>query len=492
MEKVDFASFQSKITFRRTKSPNKRHCINVHTFRCHMRAFSTLCVVSLQVGVFVATGIQPVVAQPLPTNRQLPRLSPFSPLTPQGKSPIQPPVPPPSPEVTPSRSQEQPLTRYLLGPGDTIGVLVQRPPGRYILGPGDAISVTVQRFPDLSFQAQINPDGNITVPLLGTVSLKGLSLQQAQEKIRVGLNRYVIDPIVTLALVGQRPEFNFQALINPEGNIVVPQAGNVSVQGLTLEEAQEKIRSALSDILVDQDVVAVSLVGQRPVQITISGEVTRPGIYPVSSLTPRVGDALLLAGGSTNTADLRKVLVRRTLLDGSVVSQKIDLYTPLQKGGAIPNLRLQDGDAIIVPRRDIATSDNYDRNLVGRSTLAVPQIRIRVLNYSAGGLVTLPLPNGSTFIDALSGINLDTANLKQIALVRFDPERGRAVTQKINAKKALSGDVSQNVPLQDNDVIVVGRNLIGRITNAINTVTQPFFNIESFIRFFDIFNGNLP
>jgi len=454
-----------------------------------MRAFRTLCVVSLQIGIFVATGIQPVVAQSLPF-KELPRQSPLSPPAPQGQSPIKLPAPPSGTEVDKSGDEASQLSRYILGPGDAIGVVVQHPPGRYILGPGDAISVAVQRFPDLSFQAQINPEGNITVPLLGTVSLKGLSLQQAQEKIRSGLNRYVVDPIVTMSLVGQRPELNFQAQINPEGNIVVPQVGTVSVQGLTLEEAQEKIRSSLSRMLVAQDVVAVSLVGQRPVQITISGEVSRPGIYPVISSSPRINDALLSAGGSTNMADLRLVEVRRKLIDGSVISQKIDLYTPLQHGGVIPNLRLQDGDALIVPRREIATDDSYDRKLVARSTLAVPQIRVRILNYAAGGIVTVPLPNGSNFIDALTGVSLDTTNLSKIALIRFDPERGKAVTQKINGKKALQGDVSQNVPLQDNDVIVVGRNLIGKITNAISLITAPFYNVESFIRFFTIFNGN--
>ncbi len=454
-----------------------------------MRAFSTLCVVSLQIGVFVATAIQPVVAQSLPFKGQIPKQSPLSPPVPSGQSPIKLPAPPPGTEVDKSGSEGSQLSRYILGPGDGIGVMVQHPPGRYILGPGDGISVVVQRFPDLSFQTQINPEGNITVPLLGTVSLKGLSLQQAQEKIRSGLNRYVVDPIMALSLVVQRPELNFQAQINPEGNILVPQVGAVSVQGLTLEEAQEKIRSSLSRILVAQDVVAVSLVGQRAVQITISGEVSRPGIYPVLSLNPRINDVLVSAGGSTNMADLRQVEVRRKLIDGSVVSQKIDLYTPLQHGGVIPSLRLQDGDALIVPRREIATDDNYDRKLVARSTLAVPQIRVRIINYASGGIVVVPLPNGSNFIDALTGVSLDTTNLSKIALIRFDPERGKAVTEKINGKKALEGDVSQNVPLQDNDVIVIGRNLIGKITNAISLITAPFYNVESFIRFFNIFNG---
>jgi polysaccharide export outer membrane protein len=442
----------------------------------YIRAFSALCFVGFQAGVFLATAIQPVVAQPLPS---------------PGQSPGQAPPFPPKTEPVPLSVNEEispQLNRYLLGPGDVLSVALQRPPGAYRLGIGDGINVVVQRFSDLSFQAAINPEGNVVVPLLGTVSLQGLSLAEAQEKIRGLLNRYVINPVIVLSLSGLRQDLNFQAAINLEGNITVPQVGTVSLQGLSLAEAQEKIRLGLSRVVVDP-IVVVSLAGPRPVQVTVSGEVFRPGIYQISTPTLRVGDALLTAGGSTTIADLRQVLVRRRLVDGSVVSQAIDLYGTLQNGRSVPNLRLQDGDAIIVPRREVGTDDGYDRNLIARSTLAIPQIKVRVLNYASGGITNQTLPNGSSFVDALAGVNLDTANLRDIALVRFDPERGQAVTQRLDAKKALGGDVSQNVALQDNDVIVVGRNLIGRITNALTTITQPFFNIQSFIRFFDFFTG---
>jgi polysaccharide export outer membrane protein len=439
-----------------------------------MHTFNALCYLSLHLGVFLAIPFKPAYAQ-IPSSQTQPQ---------------QPPAPPASIDFVPATSNNPSpqFTRYLLGPGDSLGVQVQRPPGRYRLGPGDRITVVVQRFPDLSFQALVNPEGNIVAPLLGTVRLQNLSLEQAQERIRASLNRFVVDPIVTLSLIAQRPDFSFQAQVNPEGNIVVPQIGTVSVQGLTLEEAQEKIRLELSKILVEP-ILAVSLIGARPVQITISGEVTRPGIYPVSSGIPRVSDALLLAGGSTMMADLRQVQVRRRLVDGSVISQNIDLYAALQDGGTLPNLRLQDGDSVNIPRREIGNDEGYDRNLVARSSLATPQIRIRVLNYAAGGIVTQTLPNGSSFIDALGGISTNNANLRSIALVRFDAERGKAVTQRLDGKRALSGDASQNVPLQDNDVIVVGRNLIGRITNALSTITRPFFDVQNFLRFFDTFGG---
>ncbi|MEC4817431.1 MAG: polysaccharide biosynthesis/export family protein [Scytonema sp. PMC 1069.18] len=475
-----------------------------------MRIFNALSFTGLYVGVSLVTTVQPVVAQNLPTQQKLPTQLPVPPGgspqkgqpveqplplipsvgSPDGQFPLQPPVPPPGVQQEPIGDGTSPqFNRYLLGPGDVINVLAQRPPGKYRLGPGDAIAVSVVRFPDLSFQAVINPEGNIAIPLLGTVSLRGLTLEQAQEKIRSGLNRFVVDPLVTLSLVAQRPDLNFQAQISPEGNILVPQVGTLSLQGLTLQEAEEKIRLALNKVLVEPD-VSVSLNAQRPVQVTINGEVTKPGIYPINTALPRVGDALLLAGGSTMMADLRQVQVRRRLVDGSVVSQNIDLYSSLQNGGSIPNLRLQDGDAIFIPRREIATDDSYDQNLVARSTLAVPQIRVRVLNYAGGGIVTVPVPNGSNFVDVLSGINTDSANLSEIALIRFDPERGRAVRQTLNAKKALAGDVSQNVPLQDNDIIVVGRSLIARISNTLSTITRPFADVFGFLRFFDLFNNN--
>lgn len=436
----------------------------------NMRKLSFLCLITVQ----ITTSFHPVLAEDLPPSQSLPS-------------------PPESANVTPTNTNNEispQFSNYFLAPGDTISVAVQRPPGIYHLGIGDSISLNVQRFPDLSFQAAINPEGNIIVPLLGTVPLQGLTLSQAEAKLRSQLDRYIINPVTVLSLVGQRSDLSFQAPIGIDGNIVVPQVGKISVQGLTLEEAQAKIRLALSKVAPNQ-IVDVSLSGMRPVQLTITGEVFRPGIYSASGTMPKITDILPLAGGSTLKADLRQVQVRRKLTDGSIISQKIDLYGSLQNGAAPPNLRLQDGDAVIVPQREIGTDEGYDRNLIARSTLAVPQIKVRVLNYAAGGIAIQSLPNGSTFVDALGGVSLATNNLRDIALVRFDPEQGKAITQRLDAKKALAGDASQNVALQDNDVIVVGRNLLGKITNLLTTITQPFFNVQSFLTFFQNIGNTL-
>ena len=297
----------------------------------------------------------------------------------------------------------------------------------YRLGQTDVITVYVQRFQDLSFQAAIDQEGKITHAVLGKISLQGLTIDEAQEQVRQAVSRYIINPIVLL-----------------------------------------------------------SLSTPRPVQVTISGEIAKPGLYPLLQTTGRVSSVLLAAGGTTERGDLRAVKVRRTFTNGTVKEQDIDLYTPLKDGSALPDLRLQDGDVIIIPALDPTKVGDYDRSIVARSTLVKPILIIRILSYARGGLTEVPVPNGSKFVDALakSGLNPDQANLARIAVIRFDAIQQRAITFEVNGKDALMGDPKQNITLQDSDVIVVGRNFVGRITYALNVFTQPFRDVLGFTLFF--------
>ncbi len=296
----------------------------------------------------------------------------------------------------------------------------------YRLGPTDVIAVYVQRFQDLSFQAAIDQEGKITHAILGKISLQGLTIDEAQERVREAANKYVVNPIVLL-----------------------------------------------------------SLSTPRPVQVTISGEIAKPGLYPLQTGS-KVSSVLLAAGGTTERGDLRAVKIRRTFTNGMVKDQEIDLYSPLKDGTAFPDLRLQDGDVIVIPPIDPTKTADYDRSIVARSTLVKPQLTIRILSYARGGLTEVPVPNGSKFVDALakSGLNPDQANLSRIAVVRFDTVQQKAITFEVNGKDALMGDPKQNIALQDSDVIVIGRTFVGRLTYALNVFTQPFRDVLGFTLFF--------
>jgi len=331
----------------------------------------------------------------------------------------------------PPLPQEQPIA-----PGSSLPSTGATPTSEfdtYHLGPGESLFFNVLRFQDLSFQATLDLQGNVVVPLVGLLSLNGLTIEQARQLIQEKYNRLVVDPKVD-----------------------------------------------------------VTLVAQRPVQITISGEVVKPGLYPLGS--PQLSAALLSAGGTTRLADLRTIHIRRSYADGSTIERDVDFFTPLRDSGAIPYVRLEDGDTIIVPALNGETIGTYDRNVIARSNLGQQQITIRTLNNStisgrAGSgarLGALQLPSGSTFIDAITSISPDPtqANMRAIALMRFDPIQGRVITLRLNARAAAMGDLSQNPQLEHGDVIVIGRSLIGNITNILNTFTQPFRDVLGFLLFF--------
>ncbi|HEY9643697.1 MAG TPA: polysaccharide biosynthesis/export family protein [Coleofasciculaceae cyanobacterium] len=382
----------------------------------------------------IQSGLCPAIAlsQSLPTSLPTPSQPfPATPLPGQPTVPAQP--------ASPTRRLLEDARQRLIDRGEIPDAAqpngapaqpVANPFEVYRLGPGDTLYINVLRFPDLSFQGTIDLEGNLLLPLAGAVQLKGLTPGQAREQIRIALDRFVVNPQV--------------------------------------------------------DVI---LIAQRPVQVAILGEVARPGVYPLQA--PQLSVALVSAGGATRLADLRTVRIRRTLGDGSLVDQDVDLFTPLRDAQSVPDLRLEDGDTVVVPTLTAENSAGYDRDLIARSNLAQAQVKIRVLNYATagrGGTVgSLQLPNGSSFVDALTAISpdLSSADLRHIALIRFDVQQGKAVTQELDGKHAITGDMSQNPILEENDVIVIGRNLVSRITYALNTFTQPFRDILGFLLFFD-------
>ncbi len=278
-------------------------------------------------------------------------------------------------------------------------------------------------------------------------------------------------------------DYNFNATLDWASNVSVPLIGILSLKDLTLEQAQEKIQASLAEYLVNPQVGLV-LATTRPVKVMITGEVVKPGFYPLQDA--RLPAALIEAGGTTRLADLRTVEVRRRSGNEALQAQQVDLYTPLLKGSEPPDLRLVDGDIVAISTLAPEKANEYDRNLIAGANVAQKEITIRVLDYSSG-VNRVRLPNGSDFLDALTSIkpNLKDTNLKKVSLIRFDQAQGRAIEIKINARDALKGNSSQNPTLENNDVIVINRNLISKINYFLNQVTQPFKDTLGFLLFFD-------
>lgn len=138
--------------------------------------------------------------------------------------------------------------------------------------------------------------------------------------------------------------------ISPEGNIMIEQVGPVYLNGLTIREANDKLRSVFSQIYAGvsgeepSSDVRVTLGRLRTIQVNVLGEVATPGTYRLSSFAT-VFHALYRAGGVTPIGGLRDIRVMR----GGREVARVDVYDLLMNGKMSDDVRLEEGDVIIVP-----------------------------------------------------------------------------------------------------------------------------------------------
>lgn len=143
-------------------------------------------------------------------------------------------------------------------------------------------------------------------------------------------------------------EDHLRQTISPEGSIMISQIGPVYLNGLTINEANKHIKSAFSRKYAGMDDaetdIQVTLGQVRTIQVDILGEVATPGTYRMSPFSS-VFHALYRAGGINDIGTLRNIQVLR---NGRKIAG-VDIYEYLFNGKTNSNIRLQEGDVIIVP-----------------------------------------------------------------------------------------------------------------------------------------------
>ena len=124
------------------------------------------------------------------------------------------------------------------------------------------------------------------------------------------------------------PELNIQTRILNDGNAIIPFLGPVKLSGLTILSASRYLENLLSKELINPK-VELFISENRPIKISIIGEVLRPGIYNLNSLTndlPTIITAIEEAGGISKFADLTKITLKRKL-PGEYTSFKKSSFT---------------------------------------------------------------------------------------------------------------------------------------------------------------------
>lgn len=143
-------------------------------------------------------------------------------------------------------------------------------------------------------------------------------------------------------------EDRIRQTISPEGSIMISQIGPVYLNGLTIADANERVKDLFAQkyagVEEEETDVALSLGQIRTIQVNVMGDVAIPGTYRLSPFS-NVFHALYRAGGISNIGSMRNIQLVR---DGRIISD-VDIYDFLFEGKEADNVRLMEGDVIIVP-----------------------------------------------------------------------------------------------------------------------------------------------
>ncbi len=268
------------------------------------------------------------------------------------------------------------------------------PPLSYILGPGDEVIITVWGETQLYYRLTVTKEGAITIPDIGQVLVSGMTLEKTYQ---------------------------------------------VLVRRLTRIYSGLKEGSPSANTYLD-----VSIGKLRSIQVYVLGEVTRPGGYQLSSMSTAF-TALYHAGGPTLNGSLRNVKVMRSESKGdspqlsSKAASVIDVYDYAIKGDKSKDVRLEDGDVVLV-------------RPVGRRVALIGQVmrpaiyelkekeRLGDLIATAGGLQfdaytdrihierVIPFEERSQFRNNILDIDVRFDNVQQLLSSPLDLEDGDVVT----------------------------------------------------------------
>jgi polysaccharide export outer membrane protein len=353
----------------------------------------------------------------------------------------------------------------------------------YAFAPGDVIEITVQPQPGYDRTVTVQPDGKITFPLVGELTVAGMTVPQLMECLQQGLQAELKHPRVTVSLREMnrgllRRASVLGAVRNPGvfelkeqstvAELLATAGGPTPLADLrrvtiTRPDGSKRIVVNLAaaqrtgelaeNVAVDPGDLIVVPEGAPPT-VLVLGEVARPGSYELQG-EARLLDAISLAGGPTPKADLRRVTLTHT---GAAGPETLDLQPLLAgqpKADRDLNVRLRPGDTVVLTETDQRVY------VLGR--VARPD--------------TYPIKPDDRVLDALAkagGAAFD-GDISRAVLVRRDAA-GQPIAKPIDLRKMMArGRMAENEPLHPGDVLFVpdrkARNSPMEIANLVWPIT---------------------
>jgi polysaccharide export outer membrane protein len=289
-----------------------------------------------------------------------------------------------------------------------------------------------------------------------------------------------------------------------DGSSTLPMIGSVVLEGLTVNQANRWLTSLYRRYLRQPDLI-LRVAQPRPMQVSVVGQVENPGFYVLnpgaegSSVEgkgtgipglPTVVSAIQKAGGITLNANLRDVRLQRRLPGDQtrLRETQLDLTALLQKGDKRQNPFLFDGDTIVINRAPAPPPNEV-------LELAAANLSPSTINVNVVGEVKTPgglkLRAGTPLMQALlaaGGPVPYRANRNNVELVRINRD-GTATLRRYSIDYRLGVSGPRNPPLRDGDSIIVNRSVLASGTDTLNAVTQPLSGLANILALVQILNN---
>tara|TARA_Y100000739_G_C20594632_1_gene459699 strand:+ start:435 stop:1535 length:1101 start_codon:yes stop_codon:yes gene_type:complete len=331
-------------------------------------------------------------------------------------------------------------------------------------------------------------------------------------KKRPSLGSYILGTGDTLSIVvsPEADSLKQTVTIDGEGTVFLSRLKRIYISGLSIDELVEILNEEYKNYVFSPD-VNINIVEYRPIRVYVDGEIDNPGMhllsgnyYPKISSNkdntedlnsnksfenyeqgtkkpiyfPTIFDVIRKSNGITMNADLSKVKVIR--IDnisngGGLKETEVDLLKTLNLTDISQNLRIYDGDRIIIPK-----SINPVVNQIVKAMRS--NINPKYIQVFVEGRVEKPGPikvlKSSTLTDAIT-IGGGTKLIKgPVVFLRYDNE-GEIDKRKFALNNSARRGSFKNPYLKNGDIIFVGKSLFNKSSEVIEEVSSPFTGILS-------------
>ncbi len=345
-------------------------------------------------------------------------------------------------------------------------------PHAYRIRSGDVLDVFVWGQDNLNTRTRVARDGTIVVKLAGSIRMSGLTVDQASATIAGKLRRYLIQPAVTVTVaepggkdvtvVGEveapgpftidRPTRLLDLLVQAKWS-----KDRADLSDVTVSRGDSKITCDIASVLKGQRIEEniyvepgdLVIIPSREQVVNLLGAFTKPGkyVFPMNRAL-RVRDLLLESSTWGAKAHISKAFILRA--DGSI--EPCNLNALWFQGDAREDKVLRNGDSIIIPE--------------------ITDIGVFVLGQV--GSPGLHTRQGSfTLLQALTMANISSANARtyDVRVVRGWPDNPKVY--KVSIKSLLDGDLTQNMMLENGDVVFVPQGILSYTLSFWNQLLAP-------------------